>query len=149
MVKILIVDDVPFIRDIIGESLEELVERGARLLFANNGRAALDLIAKERPELVFLDVMMPEMNGFEVCTAVKSDAGLREVRIVLVTANGQKHNIDQGYEAGADRYVTKPFTPADIMKAAREMLNRKLLPPQLKIIETACPWRDRKPSSCS
>jgi two-component system, OmpR family, alkaline phosphatase synthesis response regulator PhoP len=137
MVKILIVDDVPFIRDIIGDSLEELVEKGAHLLFADNGRKALDLIAKERPDLVFLDVMMPEMNGFEVCTAVKSDFGLRGVRIVLVTANGQKHDIDQGYESGADRYVTKPFTPADIMKAAREMLNPDLLPTGLTSFQRA------------
>jgi two-component system alkaline phosphatase synthesis response regulator PhoP len=63
MVKILIVDDVPFIRELIGESLEELVEQGARLLFADNGRNALAMIVRERPELVFLDVMMPEMNG--------------------------------------------------------------------------------------
>jgi len=133
MVKILIADDVPFIRELIGESLEELVEQGARLLFADNGRNALDMIVRERPELVFLDVMMPEMNGFEVCTAVKRDRGLRGVRVVLVTAKGQGRDVDLGYGAGADYYITKPFTPTEIMKAAREMLGRAARPPLLSV----------------
>jgi two-component system alkaline phosphatase synthesis response regulator PhoP len=124
MVKILIVDDVPFIRDIIAESLEELVEQGASLLFADNGRTAFDIIAREQPDLVFLDVMMPEMSGYEVCTAVRKERFLRGVNIVLVTANGQRHDVNLGYEAGADHYITKPFTPADIMATARRMLNR-------------------------
>jgi two-component system, OmpR family, alkaline phosphatase synthesis response regulator PhoP len=122
MVKILIVDDISFIRELIGESLEGLVEQGVRLLFADNGRKALDMIVTERPALVFLDVMMPEMDGFEVCAAVRRESGLRQVRIVLVTASGQRHSIEQGYEAGADRYITKPFTPAEISAVAREML---------------------------
>jgi two-component system, OmpR family, alkaline phosphatase synthesis response regulator PhoP len=129
MVQILIVDDISFIRELIGESLEGLVEKGVRLLFADNGRKALDIIVKERPALVFLDVMMPEMDGFEVCAAVRRESGLRQVRIVLVTACGQRHNIEQGYEAGANRYITKPFTPAEISAVAREMLGGEFILP--------------------
>jgi CheY-like chemotaxis protein len=81
--KILIVDDEAHIRALLEQTLEELEDEGVELLTAADGEAALALVAAERPDLLFLDVMMPKMNGYEVCRAVRSDLGLTDVTVVL------------------------------------------------------------------
>ena len=90
MPKILIVDDEPFIRLLLEQVLEELEDEGVELITADNGETALDIIRREAPELVFLDVMMPKMNGFDVCNAVKKELAINNVYIVLLTAKGQE-----------------------------------------------------------
>jgi len=77
MPKILIVDDDPIIRNLLVQILEPFEERGVELLTAENGMTAVDTVKKEKPDLVFLDVMMPKMNGFEVCDVIKHDAGIK------------------------------------------------------------------------
>lgn len=122
MPKVLIVDDEPFIRLLLQQTLEELEDEGTLLITADNGESALDIIRSETPEIVFLDVMMPKMNGFDVCNAVKNDLKISDVYIVLLTATGQEFDRQRGIEAGADMYMTKPFNPDEVLEKAREVL---------------------------
>jgi len=120
--KILIVDDEAHIRMLIEQTLEELEDEGVEFLTAENGEIALEIIQKENPKLVFLDVMMPKMNGMEVCRRVKKELQLENVFIVLLTAKGQELDRQRGQEVGADVYMTKPFDPEIILSKAKEVL---------------------------
>ena len=120
--KILIVDDEAHIRMLIEQTLEELEDDGVKFLIAENGEEALALITKEKPQLVFLDVMMPKMNGMEVCRKVKKELALPGIYIILLTAKGQEVDRLKGQEVGADVYMTKPFDPEMILNKAREVL---------------------------
>lgn len=120
--KILIVDDEAHIRMLIGQTLEDLEDEGVEFLTAENGEEALKIIEEETPQLVFLDVMMPKMNGMEVCRRVKKELSLNDVFIVLLTAKGQELDRLRGQEVGADVYMTKPFDPEVILEKAREVL---------------------------
>jgi len=123
--KILIVDDEAHIRMLIEQTLEELEDEGVEFLTAENGEIALEIIQKENPKLVFLDVMMPKMNGMEVCRRVKKELELKDVFIVLLTAKGQELDRQRGQEVGADIYMTKPFDPEIILSKAKEVLGIK------------------------
>lgn len=120
--KVLIVDDEMHIRTLIEQTLEDLEDEGVELLTAANGIDALALIEEERPSLVFLDVMMPKMNGFDVCNAVKNERGLKDVFVVMLTAKGQEFDKQRGVEVGADIYMTKPFDPDELLDKARHVL---------------------------
>ena len=120
--KILIVDDEAHIRMLIEQTLEELEDEGVEFLTAENGEIALEIIQKEKPKLVFLDVMMPKMNGMEVCRRVKKELQLNDVFIVLLTAKGQELDRQRGQEVGADVYMTKTFDPEIILSKAKEVL---------------------------
>ena len=119
---LLIVDDEAHIRMLLEQTLEELEDEDVNFLTAENGEEALEIIQKENPQLVFLDVMMPKMNGMEVCRRVKKELGLDNIFIVLLTAKGQELDRQKGQEVGADLYMTKPFDPESILKKAREVL---------------------------
>jgi len=121
--KLLIVDDESHIRMLIEQTLEDLEDEGVELLFAENGAQALEIIQQEEPNLVFLDVMMPKMNGMEVCQKVKKELNLSHVYIILLTAKGQEVDRQKGLEMGADRYMTKPFDPDEMLSVAEEVLN--------------------------
>lgn len=120
--KLLIVDDEAHIRMLIEQTLEELEGEGVELFFAENGQQALEMIKQERPDLVFLDVMMPKMNGMQVCQIVKKELGLTDVYIILLTAKGQEIDRQNGLDMGADRYMTKPFDPDEMLDIATEIL---------------------------
>lgn len=120
--KLLIVDDEPHILLLLQQALEELEDEGVELLTATNGRDALETIKKERPGLVLLDVMMPLMNGFELCKLVKQDEELRSTYVAILTAKGQELDRATGIELGADAYLTKPFDPDDILSRCAEVL---------------------------
>jgi DNA-binding response OmpR family regulator len=120
--KILIVDDEAHLRMLIQQTLEELEDEGVELLTASNGEEALEAILAEAPKLVFLDVMMPKLSGFDVCSRVKQTLGLKDVYIVLLTAKGQEFDKQKGMEAGADLYMTKPFDPDALLEKARAVL---------------------------
>lgn len=120
--KILIVDDEPHIRILIEQTLEELEDAGVELLTENNGQDALETIETEKPDLVFLDVMMPKMNGFEVCNAVKNELNMQDVYIIMLTAKGQEFDKQKGKEVGADLYMTKPFDPDEILEKSKKIL---------------------------
>jgi DNA-binding response OmpR family regulator len=122
MPTVLIVDDEQHIRLLIEQSLEELEDDGVDLLTAADGEVALDVVRNHRPELVFLDVMMPKLNGFDVCRAIKGDLGLASTTVVMLTAKGQAYDRQAGTDAGADLYVTKPFDPDELLGIARRAL---------------------------
>ncbi|MBI4967462.1 MAG: response regulator [Rhodospirillales bacterium] len=121
--KILIVDDEPHIRSLIEQTLEYLEdEHGFEILSATNGEEGLATIRSEKPALVFLDVMMPLMNGYAVCRKVKEEPDLAGTIIVLLTAKGQEVDRQVGIEAGAHRYMTKPFDPDELLGLAKGIL---------------------------
>jgi DNA-binding response OmpR family regulator len=120
--KLLIVDDEPHIRLLLEQTLEELEDQGVELLTADNGEDALEIITTERPNLVFLDVMMPKMNGFDVCHKVKNELKLNDVFIIMLTAKGQEFDKQKGNDVGADIYMTKPFDPDEVLEKSMEVL---------------------------
>ena len=116
---VLVVDDEPF----ICRSLSFVLRKGNYVVVeARNGEEALAAIREHRPSLVFMDVMMPKVSGFEVCEAVKADPDLQQTKIILLTAKGQNSDREIGMQAGADDYMTKPFSPTKILERAREIL---------------------------
>lgn len=122
MPTVLIVDDEQHIRLLIEQALEELEDDGVDFLTAPDGEVAIDVVANQKPQLVFLDVMMPRRNGFDVCRAIKREMGLAGTYVVMLTAKGQAYDRQQGLEAGADEYVTKPFDPDELLATARRAL---------------------------
>ena len=121
--KILVVDDEVHIRMLLEQTLEELEDDyDIELLTAENGEEGLDLIRSERPDLVFLDIMMPYMNGYEVCQEVREAPDLSSVKVILLTAKGQEVDRKHGLNIGAERYMTKPFDPDEILTVAKEIL---------------------------
>jgi CheY-like chemotaxis protein len=121
--KVLVVDDSALIRALLEQTLEDLEDDyGVELLSAADGEEGLEAIRSEHPQVVFLDIMMPKMNGYEVCRAVKQDPDFDDVRIILLTAKGQEVDRKEGIEAGALKYMTKPFDPDEILGLAKELL---------------------------
>ncbi len=117
--KVLVVDDEPF----ICRSLSFVLRKGDYDVFeARNGEEALAFIRENQPDLVFMDVMMPKMTGFDVTRAVRSDPKLKNTKIVLLTAKGQDADRATGVAAGADDYMTKPFSPTKILERAKKAL---------------------------
>jgi len=116
--KILIAEDEVHIRLLIEQSLEELEDEGVELLSAGDGETALELVRTERPDLVLLDVMMPKMNGFEVCERLRADPGNAAIKVIFLTAKGQEYDRAHGEAIGADGYMTKPFNPDELLATA-------------------------------
>ena len=122
MPSVLIVDDEQHIRLLIEQALEELEDDGVELLTAPDGEVALDVVRNQSPDLVFLDVTMPKMNGFDACDAIKHDLGRSGTFICMLTAKGQAYDRERGLEAGADLFMTKPFDPDELLAIARRAL---------------------------
>ena len=122
MPTVLIVDDEQHIRLLIEQTLEDLEDDGVDLLTATNGEEALDVVANQHPDLVFLDVQMPRRNGYEVCRAIKDDPATAGTTVIMLTAKGQAVDHEAGTAAGADAYLTKPFDPDDLLDRARTAL---------------------------
>jgi len=119
--KILVADDEPNI--VI--SLEYLLKReGYTVVIARDGQEALDAIARERPDLVLLDVMMPKKTGFEVCQEVRATEALQTTRILMLTAKGRDTDVAKGTALGADAYMTKPFSTKDLVQKVASMLGQ-------------------------
>ena len=119
---ILIADDEAHLRSLLQQTLEELEDEGVELLTAANGEEALEAIQSSKPNLVFLDVMMPKMSGFDVCARAKQTLGMKDTYIVLLTAKGQEFDRLKGQQVGADLYMTKPFDPDALLQKARSVL---------------------------
>ncbi len=121
--KVLIVDDEPNILILMEQALEKLEEENdVELLTAKNGLEALEIIKSEKPDLVFLDVMMPKMSGLEVCDTVKNKLAMQNIYIIMLTAKGQEFDKQSGIAVGADLYMTKPFRPKEVLQKSREVL---------------------------
>ncbi|HMK50580.1 MAG TPA: response regulator [Thermodesulfovibrionales bacterium] len=126
MPKILIVDDDPVIRNLLEQILEPFEEHGVELLTADNGVAALEVVRSARPEVIFLDVMMPRMNGFEVCKIVKNDPDIANCYVVMLTAKGQEVDKQKAKEIGVDCYITKPFNITELVGKVSEVMGIKI-----------------------
>ena len=122
MPKILIVDDELNMRLLMIEALEELEGKGVKLLTAENGEEGVEFVRTEEPELIILDVMMPGMNGFEVCDIVKNKLGMKDTCILMLTADGQEFNKQKSKDVGADIFMTKPFDPDELIKEVSKIL---------------------------
>lgn len=121
--KILIVDDEVHIKMLLEQTLEELEDEfDVELLTASDGEEGLAIIRNNHPDLVFLDIMMPKMNGYEVCRIVMEDEQYDGIKIILLTAKGQEVDRKQGLEMGAKMYMTKPFDPDEILKVSKDLL---------------------------
>jgi two-component system, OmpR family, alkaline phosphatase synthesis response regulator PhoP len=122
MPKILIVDDELNMRLLMIEALEELEGKGVKLLAAENGEDGVEIVRTEEPELIILDVMMPGMNGFEVCDIVRNKLGMKDTCILMLTADGQEFNKQKSKDVGADIFMTKPFDPDELIKEVSKIL---------------------------
>ena len=120
--KILVVDDEPIVRDIMVGLLEM---HGYTLDFAVDGVEAIEKVPEFLPDLILLDVMMPDMSGFEVCQHLKSDSKWRHIPIIMVTALDAKEDVAQGLDSGADDFVQKPFNNLELLARVRSMLRIK------------------------
>ncbi len=116
--KILIADDEPNIL----LSLEFLMKKqGYNVLIARDGGEAYDLIVSEKPDVLLLDVMMPRMNGYELCQFVKNTEGYKHARVVFLSAKSKEADIQKGYDAGADLYLPKPFSTRELVAKVGEL----------------------------
>jgi two-component system, OmpR family, alkaline phosphatase synthesis response regulator PhoP len=116
---ILVIDDEPYIL----RSLSYLLTReGYPVETATNGEEGLARVRTLRPPLVFLDIMMPRMDGYEVCEQIKQDPALAGTYVIMLSAKGQQIDRERGLLGGADEYMTKPFSPREIAKRVRELL---------------------------
>jgi len=122
MPRILIVDDEPN----IVLALEMLMQReGYEIRTVGDGERAVEAASTFRPDLILLDVMMPRMDGYEVCQRIRSDDSLKGIFIVMLTAKGREVEREKGLALGADLYITKPFSTREVVRKVREMLASK------------------------
>ena len=119
--RILVVDDDPQVVRLLRASLEQA---GYQVFFAYDGETALHLLRRERPDLVVLDLMLPDRDGWDVTRVMRSDATLADTPIIMLTARVEHQDRIVGLELGADDYVTKPFHPGELMARIRAVLRR-------------------------
>ena len=117
--EILIVDDEPSIVVPIQFLMQQ---QGYSVLIAENGHDALDMIYKYNPDLVLLDIMLPGIDGYEVCEIVRLNPNFRKVKIIFLTAKGREEEIAKGLALGADAYITKPYSNAELVAKVKELL---------------------------
>jgi DNA-binding response OmpR family regulator len=121
MVTVLIADDEPHVVELVRITLED--DR-VRVLEALDGASALELAVALEPELIFLDVQLPDVSGLEVCRQLRRESRLLGARIVMLTAAAQQADIARGLAAGADHYLTKPFSPVRLLSLVEGLLPR-------------------------
>ncbi len=125
--KIMIVDDEFF----ISRSLAFLLEKeGYECCTANDGEEALQLLDQEKPDLLFLDINMPNKNGYEVCREIKANPETQHIVVIMLTAKGQSEFEDKSFGAGADAFLLKPYDPNQVMALVEKSLKIGALPPQ-------------------
>ena len=118
--EILIVDDEPSIVVPIQFLMEQ---QGYSVIVAENGHDALDMIYQYTPDLILLDIMLPGIDGYEVCEIVRLNPKLRGIKIIFLTAKGREVEIAKGLALGADAYITKPFSNADLVAKVKTVLD--------------------------
>lgn len=120
-IQILLVDDEPDILEIVGYNLSS---EGYQVITADNGAEALKLAKKNKPQLIILDVMMPEMDGIEACEQIRKLPGMEDTIITFLTARGEDYSQMAGFDAGADDYITKPIKPKVLVSKVKALLRR-------------------------
>ncbi len=117
--KILLVDDNENIRD----ALIPLLEReGFKISIAADGIEALREARETLPDILLLDIMIPKIDGYDVCRIIKNDPALKKIRIIMLTAKGQAHEQERGKEVGADAYIVKPFSPLEVLSNIKKII---------------------------
>jgi two-component system phosphate regulon response regulator PhoB len=122
MRKVLIADDEDGVRSLVRMTLEV---DSFEILEARDGEEALAMAREHRPDLIFLDVMMPGRSGVDVCRDLKRDGETSGITVVLLTANAQEQDRERGLDAGADDYFTKPFSPVGLLGKVEEVFSHK------------------------
>ena len=118
--KILIADDNEHVRESLASILED---EGYALWIAKDGAEALRKTREVSPDILILDVMMPEMNGYEVCQTIKGDPDLKKTFVLMLSAKGQETERERGKEVGADEYFVKPFNPSELVARIKNVLD--------------------------
>lgn len=119
---ILIVEDDENIQQLVGYNL---AKAGFNVLYADNGEQALASVKRELPDLMVLDIMLPSLNGFEVCKILRKDPQTRTLPIIMLTAKGEENDVTAGLDLGADDYITKPFSPKILVSRIKSILRRR------------------------
>jgi CheY-like chemotaxis protein len=119
MAKILIAEDERDIRDLISFTLRFA---GYEVVAVSDGQEAVEVVGKEMPDLILMDVRMPRMTGYEACQKIKSDPKVSQIPVVFLSAKGQDSEIYTGLNSGATEYLLKPFAPADLSQRVKELL---------------------------
>ena len=117
--KVLVVDDSPTALKLMSEPF---VQNGYGVVTATDGEQALQMAADERPALVVLDVIMPKMNGFQVCRKIKTHDTLKKIKVIMLTSKNQESDKFWGEKQGADAYMTKPFDSEELLNLARSLM---------------------------
>jgi DNA-binding response OmpR family regulator len=119
--KVMVIDDEPFILMMIEDKLQKA---GIDVVTSRQSKGVMEIIRRENPDLIILDWMMPEVSGIEICKDLKSDKTLSEIPIFMLTAKGQEDDEKIGLMSGADRYITKPFSPKLLLEMVQEALGQ-------------------------
>src|ERR1017187_4536791 len=119
--KILLVDDEPDILEFLGYNIKR---EGYVVFTANNGKEAIAIASKEKPHLIILDVMMPDMDGIETCREIRAQEGLKNVMVAFLTARNEDYSQIAGFEVGADDYINKPIKPRVLLSRITALLRR-------------------------
>ena len=122
MSRVLVVDDSPMLREMISGLLDKT---GLTISVAQDGQEAKALIAADPPDLVVLDVVMPNMNGYELCRWIKNTPGTEHVRVILCSSKSEEFDRYWGMKQGADAYVIKPFRPGELLATVKKLLSEK------------------------
>lgn len=117
--KILVVDDEP---NVVRTLTFVLKKEGYEVSSAANGEEAIAKVHESKPSLMFLDVMMPKKNGYEVCQEIKSDSSFNDIHIVMLSAKGQEGDKEKALNLGANEFMTKPFSPIGVIGRVKELL---------------------------
>ncbi|MBL4668441.1 MAG: response regulator transcription factor [Flavobacteriales bacterium] len=131
--KILLVDDEPDIIEFLGYNL---TKEGFDVSTASSGKKAIEIAKKIKPDLIILDVMMPEMDGIETCYEIRETEGLKDTLIAFLSARGEDYSQVAGFDAGADDYITKPIKPRLLVSRVKAILRRKTNEKELGLSET-------------
>lgn len=118
-INVLVVDDEPNIL----MSLDFLMRKeGYQVFVARNGKEAIEIVERQAPEVVILDIMMPEVDGYEVCQYIRQEKGLSDSKIIFLSAKTKEADIQKGYEVGADLFLAKPFSTKNLLAKVKELL---------------------------
>jgi CheY-like chemotaxis protein len=127
--SILVVDDNQQNLELLQAYLEDI---DCRTMAAGDGRQALEIIGKKKPDLILLDVMMPKMSGFEVCKRIKADPRTKDIPVIMVTALSEYGDIEHGIDSGTDDFLSKPVNKLELLTRVRTMLKLKHLSDELE-----------------
>lgn len=119
--RILVVEDEPDLRNGLRIRLEA---SGYEIMEAENGESALDMIQKQAPDLIVLDLMLPRMGGYDVARELKSHEKHRNIPIVILTVRSQERDVKKGFDVGADAYITKPYKSTELLRTIDELISK-------------------------